>query len=325
VPTLRTRTIKTAGGDYTSLAGWEAGEEGNLVTLDEIRRASIFAYTETTYLELAGWTTDNTRYPELIVDPTARHTGKFTTGAFRFEPTSATPGIDAWDCNQYRVVGWQLKNTQTVATQLIRHAATANGAWVESIGNLLWAGAAPVSGMHGVSIDANDFTHTSRVRNTIIIDQYDGIYLRNGGLAARNLIGYNITVLDPGFFGIIVDTDASSQGVIRLKNNLIQGASTNYFLGTMSATDFATNISEDATSPTVALRSKVATFVDETGSDLHLSSSDTVAKDAGTDLSADANWAFSDDIDGATRAGTWDIGADEITAAGSPPMFRAFA
>ena len=46
-------------------------------------------------------------------------------------------------------------------------------------------------------------------------------------------------------------------------------------------------------------------------SDLHLSSSDTAWKDQGGDLSADSRFALTIDGDGATRTGTWDIGADE--------------
>ncbi|MCK5013631.1 MAG: hypothetical protein KAS66_07415, partial [Candidatus Omnitrophica bacterium] len=56
-------------------------------------------------------------------------------------------------------------------------------------------------------------------------------------------------------------------------------------------------------------------FIDETGTppDFHLSPTDTVAKDKGTDLSSDSNLAFSNDIDSSTRSGTWDVGADEWT------------
>jgi hypothetical protein len=59
-------------------------------------------------------------------------------------------------------------------------------------------------------------------------------------------------------------------------------------------------------------------FVDEDGDDFHLNASDTVAKNKGTDLSGDSYLPFSDDIDGQTRSGTWDIGADEYVAAGNP-------
>ncbi|MEA2007005.1 MAG: hypothetical protein U9O20_02480, partial [Patescibacteria group bacterium] len=43
--------------------------------------------------------------------------------------------------------------------------------------------------------------------------------------------------------------------------------------------------------------------------DFHLQSTDTELKDAGTDLTLEG---FSDDIDGDTRSGDWDIGADEM-------------
>jgi hypothetical protein len=50
----------------------------------------------------------------------------------------------------------------------------------------------------------------------------------------------------------------------------------------------------------------------------HLSSFDTAAKDAGVNLSGDVNLPFNTDIDGQTRSGTWDIGADEYVVSLSP-------
>ena len=46
----------------------------------------------------------------------------------------------------------------------------------------------------------------------------------------------------------------------------------------------------------------------------HLDATDTGAIDQGTDLSA----IFTDDIDGGTRSGTWDIGCDECISATIP-------
>lgn len=71
----------------------------------------------------------------------------------------------------------------------------------------------------------------------------------------------------------------------------------------------ATNISEDASSPNAAFRNLAVLFVNEAGNDFHLDSSDTAAKGAGTNLSADAQYPFSTDIDGETIT-TWSIGAD---------------
>jgi hypothetical protein len=45
-------------------------------------------------------------------------------------------------------------------------------------------------------------------------------------------------------------------------------------------------------------------------SNLHLTSGDTAWTDRGADLSTDPLFPFSTDGDGATRTGTWEIGAD---------------
>ena len=53
--------------------------------------------------------------------------------------------------------------------------------------------------------------------------------------------------------------------------------------------------------------------------DFHLQSSDPGVDD-GTDLSADANFAFDDDVDFDTRSGTWDIGFDEFIEEINPSL-----
>jgi len=52
------------------------------------------------------------------------------------------------------------------------------------------------------------------------------------------------------------------------------------------------------------------TFENEESDDFHLGATDTLAKDNGVSLSG----IFTDDIDGDTRSGAWDIGADEYVA-----------
>jgi hypothetical protein len=153
-----------------------------------------------------------------------------------------------------------------------------------------------------------------RVRNTLIYDSGEGIIDPSGNSTVETDL-YNNTIVDNSRNGIKFDNSAHTR---RWKNNLSYGNTTADYAITGSGTDdYATNMSGDATSPTVGLRSKTPSFVDRANDDYHLASSDTAAKDAGTDLSADATWSFSDDIDGATRSGTWDIGADEYTSSGT--------
>lgn len=60
-------------------------------------------------------------------------------------------------------------------------------------------------------------------------------------------------------------------------------------------------------------------YKDSSNNDYHLQSSDTTARDQGTDLSDDSFFSFDDDIDGDTRESeSWDIGFDEYIAAGIP-------
>jgi hypothetical protein len=62
-------------------------------------------------------------------------------------------------------------------------------------------------------------------------------------------------------------------------------------------------------------------FENSAGDDLSLDSTDAAARENGTDLSADANYAFDDDIVGRTRPinADWDIGAWEDSSTWTPP------
>jgi len=81
------------------------------------------------------------------------------------------------------------------------------------------------------------------------------------------------------------------------------------------------NASSDASAPGTSSRtSQTFTFVNAASNDFHLQNTDSGAKGFGaTDPSGGL---FSDDIDGVTRTGSWDIGADQTAAAaggGRPP------
>lgn len=78
------------------------------------------------------------------------------------------------------------------------------------------------------------------------------------------------------------------------------------------------NISSDSSSPDGASyrgkNSYTDYFVDYNNDDFHLKSTDTVLKDAGDNLGS----PYDVDIDGESVTGTWDIGADEYVAGGTP-------
>jgi len=84
----------------------------------------------------------------------------------------------------------------------------------------------------------------------------------------------------------------------------------NGFNGTFdpASTNNASSLASDAPG-TNARNSVTPTFV-TAPSNLHLTSGDTAWTDRGADLSTDPLFPFSTDGDGATRTGTWEIGAD---------------
>ncbi len=100
----------------------------------------------------------------------------------------------------------------------------------------------------------------------------------------------------------------SNGATIIAKNNTAQ-ICTEYCYFDLNASS-TNNISSDATSPDVDLLNVNVAFADVLNKDFHLAASST-ARNRGADLSADANFAFSTDIDGHGRSGLWDIGADE--------------
>lgn len=116
--------------------------------------------------------------------------------------------------------------------------------------------------------------------------------------------------------------NSGSGSTINFYNNISTGSSaSDYSISTGSATyNNDDNISSDTTSPNAAHRSVTITYADAGANDFHLDSGETDAIDAGT-----TRGGFSDDIDGDTRSGSWDIGADETTGGGgggaSPILF----
>jgi hypothetical protein len=127
-----------------------------------------------------------------------------------------------------------------------------------------------------------------------------------------------------------LDTTNFTAGKLYLYNNTIQGyegiedgysdvLAKNNIISATTCVDGSIDASSDYNSQTCASAtgsnsrsSQTFTFVDSGTGDYHLDASDAGAKNFGTDLSGDANLPISDDIDGDTRSGSWDIGADEF-------------
>lgn len=319
--TVVTRTIKAAGGDYTSLAAWEAAENGDVVATDEIRVADCFDLGAMDgAVTIAGGTVDATRY--LQIQAHDAHGGVWSTSVYRIGLTG--DGTVIHNAQQRtRIVGLQIQT---------------------GVGSVNYGGDGVLHSFDGV---AGTDVSTARVVGCII--RGTGVsYVATGQLsygirepfggniAANNIIYGFLSTVNPSYglwnagyaksvyYNNTVEncTKGIVQGTIGAtayaKNNVVQLCGT-CFEGSFDASS-ATNISDDGTHP--AGKTATVAFVSTTlgSEDLHLSPSDTEAKGYGTDLSSDAIFPFSTDIDGETRTAPWDAGADQRAAAAAQAL-----
>lgn len=303
---------------YTSLNAWEAAEETDLVTDGDWHHVycrSSSGTADTTAVTVDGWTTDSTHYIQIEVAEADRHDGKWDTSAYRLETNNAT----ALDVNEQwtYIYGLQIHVARTDHWY--------NGIDFGSVNNVKVAyNIIKLTGGNyiGAGIYFSATNYTVYIWNNIIYsdstyshDDNSGMALKGGTLSNSHYI-YNNTVY--GFNYCYKGTGTAPTLVF--KNNIGQNAATADFSIADVTTGSEYNISSDTTA--VGTNSKTSTtvsFVSTTlgSEDFHLQSTDTAAKDSGTDLSSDSNLSFDDDIDGDTRSGTWDIGADEYVSSGT--------
>jgi len=313
--------IMPSGGDYTSASAWEAGEQRDLVAADEIALGEITGDwsggADTTYLLIdnVNWTTDATHYISLYTAEDARHPGRWDTNKYVLSVSSQWNGVVRVDANYVRIDGLQIENVWTDATTGNVVGINQNGHGDEHTNNIIrWGGGGTPDSASDAGIQYDGAAAgTHKARNNIIYDWYMGMYF-DYGAAGTTFVLYDNTINDNVSTGIWIQ-DSVGDVTLYMKNNICNGnGAADYNETTFTTYVHSKNISEDATSPDASYQSMAVVFVDEANDDFHVDVSDTYARGAGDDLSADAQMAFNDDIDGFMREVAWDIGADQFRA-----------
>lgn len=314
--TTVTKTIKSSGGDYTSLSAWEAGQQGDLVAADEIRQAECYSLSDTTQVDIDGWTTDATRYIRIFTHATGRHAGVFDTGKYNLSVTDANTILLREDFVRFDGLQFHISGATSGRAffQLISRGASST----LHISNCIFKGSANTVSIRPYTLTTGS-EGTWYIWNSIFYDfgsNGSSYFVCGGGTwYLYNCLGAWHSSADFGF-----RNDGAT--AVTMKNCYSAGSAGGAYFGTITQTTCA---SSDTTATgtgldSIALSAVNFTNVTAGSQDFHLTSGSAL-KDVGTDLSGDATLPFSDDIDGQTRTGTWDVGPDEFVAAtgGSKP------
>ncbi|MDZ7611400.1 MAG: LamG-like jellyroll fold domain-containing protein [Candidatus Moranbacteria bacterium] len=308
-----------AGTDYTSLNAWETGEERDLTASGEIAVAtcrSTAGSADTTAVAIDGWTTDSDNYIKVWTDPSEdyRHDGKWDESAYRLNVGGSDTPLSI-SVAYTQVKGIQVKHSGFDSNAGIywnaEHILLDKLVVVYVAGNSITESAGEALEQNGVSANG------ALVVNSIFIGESTGGYgPPNTAIEvkmhtnAAGLTFYNCTAYgwQRAFYG-------ARPGVL-CKNCIGYGSTVEDFNDDINDASCSHNLSSDDTAPGPnSITNAKVNFVDEINGDFHLAANDANAKNAGTDLSSDANLAFSDDIDGESRPKeeAWDIGADEAS------------
>lgn len=338
MPTTVTRTVAPSGGDHTTLnaaLSWFTTNYPDFTASDIIGAIVISgdwtSAADTTPANATGITTDATRYLDIYTTGGARHSGVWSNSAYRLEVTASYGIRFGTNTNGIHVTGLQIYiNTASPAASMQGIYANATGALSQEISNCLirgntgWNTASYIQ--NGVQVYHSSVTTSGTVKiwNNIIYDFVNpsgtarGIYGQSFAGSTSTIYSYNNTVhscrsgIDRSAVGsfIIVNTAVSD-----CTNNIVG----NYEAGTdYNATDDASlGYTVSGSGNTHDVLDAVIVWNNEAGDDFHLVSGDDII-DVGT--SDPGTGLFSDDIDGVTRSGTWDIGADEYVSAPSGPI-----
>ncbi len=296
MPTTVPTTVKSSGGHYSSLSGWEAGEQIDLQVNDRISRAECSGFPDTPAVTIgsqAAWNTDATRYIEIVAVTGAKTTANVAeAGIYKLERATGT--AFSLDVNYARLDGITVK----APTAFVMQTAITGASAIALTG---WAFLGDGSS-YGVAVNAGTY----------------GVTMTNCYATGYNAILHNAASATITAYNCVIISIAAVAGGIRriggtasVTNCYASGASGSSYQGTITKTTAA---SADSTGSTglqniAYSTSSGAYFRNVTsGSEDFRISSTSGLKGVGTDLSG----TFTTDIYGATRAVPWDVGVHKF-------------
>lgn len=299
MPTTVVKTIRASGGDYTTLSAWEAANQGNLVSADEVRVAECYndwpsGLADT--VDVSGSTTDATRYMMITVAPGHRHNGTPRSGFYAKSAANWQTGFAATDA--YCVFEWLDFSATHTGTSSFKGPATS--ARVFTLRRCI--------GTNGAgNMDIGSYQQLGNGTTVIACLAVGGVY---GFVSTNWASGY--------FYNCVAANCQKGYGWIGgtgapiYKNCVAYNCSTYaYKGGSASSASNASSASSGAPGSGAVYSITSAAFADAANNDFHLAPGSALIG-AGANLYAD----FQTDIDGDAwpSSGAWDIGFDRYVA-----------
>jgi hypothetical protein len=326
-------TIRSSGGDYTSITTWESATDNDLVTAGDIEVAEYYAdQTWTDRVTIAGATTDASNYRIIRAASGERHDGTSGGGGVVIDPSSTghvhTVQEDYFRADWLRITGWS-----GTSSEAFRISGATGFRLSHSI--IHDSGATDCDCVYTGDFQSSD-TAVFYISNCIFFAIHR-MAIHCQGATNKTVHVSNCTFAECGSDNSNPDcaisdgNSACATSTANVKNcalfssantttnNLVNSTTSSW---TINLTNCATDEADFGTGETeVSGNQKSLTYADQfvstTGGseDFHLKSGSDL-EGAGVDLDSDATLPVTDDIDGDTRDATApDIGADEFVAA----------
>lgn len=318
------KTVKSSGGDYSSLSAWEAGQQKSIASGDR-EIAECYAFQDTTRVTIDGWTVPSGA--EIIVRAASgnQHTGARGTG---YRLVVSTPFCSLIVSQNYVTLdGIAVRGTYSTAGS---GSETVRCNSIQSLRILNCLIESDLPDAEALKVNVSDAANRNAIiANTIVIASGTSAgAMQVGG----QVYGYNCAFINGGNGNAVYEFNVANNNQ-KFKNCYLHRATgTNVFdFGygpTPTWTTCKHSTSQSITGSTGSTAYSTANFTNVTSGseDLRLPSGSALI-DAGTDLSADADYPFSTDILGNSRSGTWEVGPFNYAAAATlaPPPFRSQA
>ena len=292
--TVVTKTIG-AGGDYATLALWEAATDIDIVSANEQHDGQLLGLSDlgSVDVNILGATTDATRFRRLT----------FATGK-RYDPLTDT-GAGITSSNSIRTLRWGESYFEAVGI-LSRNTGTGRCMNSTPAGDNFTLDSVYMdkTGASGYGMHTNHGSSASVVKNCIAVSPRNtevGFNSMNQPLTIYNCVAHGFAD------GFAIDDDLLSDIQNCAGIHISGGEVFDTGSATYSNSECSNNLSTDGTAPgTSSHTSETAAnvFRDTASRDYRLVSAHNNAVAGGVDLSS----SFTTDIKGTTRS-VWDIGA----------------